>query len=266
MAADADGVRRELRAAVHDTRRRGLLYATKWAAEQLAGLPPAQAEGAWEAPVPADPDVLQLARSYFDLKEYRRAAHVLSTAPDPQLRAPQGPHGFLRIYALYLAGEKQKEEDIAQSPSSQGVLMRPAVVNEELSTLHDELSAARAAGTELDGFMLYLLALVQRGLNMKEEAIACLSESVAAYPCNWSAWQELSSLCADTDTVQRLTLPEHWTRTLFTAQLSSELQVRPPPSLSISEGRHQKPPLCRCLWTNRVSAAAAARRRAGQRD
>ena len=91
--------------------------------------------------------------------------------------------------------------------------------------------------------MLYLLALVQRGLNMKEEAIASLSESVAAYPCNWSAWQELSSLCADTDTVQRLTLPEHWTHTLFTAQLSSELQVRPPPSLSISKYRHQKPPM-----------------------
>jgi anaphase-promoting complex subunit 8 len=213
--------RGELRRAVHDTRRRGLLYATKWAAEQLAGLPAAAAGGgataasAWES----DSDVLQMANSYFDLKEYRRAAHVLATADDDAARQPLGQ--FVRMYALYLAGEKQKEEDIAQSPSSQGVLMRPAVVNNELKALHDELSTAQAGR---DGFLLYLLGLVQRGLGMKTEAIASLSESVTAYPCNWSAWQELSSLCADTDTVQRLQLPDHWTRTLFMAQLASELQ------------------------------------------
>lgn len=221
-AANPEAVRlarAELRKAVHDSRRRGLLYATKWAAEQLAGLPPEAtapetAASAWEG----DADVLQMAHAYFDLKEYRRAAHVLATASDEAARQPLGK--FLRMYSLYLAGEKQKEEDIAQSPSSQGVLMRPAVVNNELKGLHDELSSAK----DLDGFLLYLVGLVQRGLGMKTEAIASLSRSVTSYPCNWAAWQELSSLCADTDTVQRLQLPEHWTRTLFMAQLASELQ------------------------------------------
>ena len=222
--AQTQAARVELRAAVHDTRRRGLLYATKWAAEQLAGLPAAPAGAAAQAE--GDSDVLVLARSYFDLKEYRRAAHVLDQARG-DVTAGGGSCGqFVRCYALYLAGEKHKEEDIAQSPSSQGVLMRPAVINEELKALHEELSQQRQAAGQgaLDGFLLYLLGLVQRGLNMKTEAIASLSESVAAYPCNWSAWQELSSLCADTDTVQRLQLPEHWTRTLFMAQLTSELQ------------------------------------------
>ena len=60
--------------------------------------------------------------------------------------------------------------------------MRPAVVNEELSTLHDELSAARAAGTELDGFMLYLLALVQRGLESWRISTVGLGGSIPVVP------------------------------------------------------------------------------------
>jgi anaphase-promoting complex subunit 8 len=53
-------------------------------------------------------DQLLLARSYFDLKEYRRAAFVLRDVPlHPRTL-------FVRCYSLYLAGEKRKEEEILE--------------------------------------------------------------------------------------------------------------------------------------------------------
>jgi anaphase-promoting complex subunit 8 len=237
-------VRAELRAAVEDTRRRGLLYAAKWAAEQLQGLPAAESEA--PQPPPQESDLLLLARSYFDLKEYRRAAHVIdsSTAPD----AHSAVALFVRMYALYLAGEKLREEQAAQSGGSAGgsgggagggavggtaghppgpTMVRAVGAvssNPELGELHEELLSLRAE-RRLDGYLLYLLGVVRRGLGMKPEAIEALSEAVPAAPCNWSAWQELASLCPDTDTLGRLSLPTgHWAATLFHAQLAAELQ------------------------------------------
>ena len=131
--------REELRHAIIELRSRRLDQAAKWAAEQLVGLPPTDesqrssstSQAAWEAPVS---DLYLLAMSHFDhkvswqlctgpsppprikaeatnqthltlecdLQEYRRAAHVL------QHEAGSKPF-FLRMYSLYLAGEKRKE-------------------------------------------------------------------------------------------------------------------------------------------------------------
>jgi hypothetical protein len=56
---------------------------------------------------PLSPALL-LAKSYFDSKEFRRCAHVL--------RAQTDQHSvFLRGYALFMAGEKQKEEELFES-------------------------------------------------------------------------------------------------------------------------------------------------------
>jgi len=74
-------------------------------------------------------DVYALAKAQFDLKEFLRAAHTLRvrfarqrcgagalSAPRP--RAWQDAVGskarFLRCYALYLAGEKRKTEELVE--------------------------------------------------------------------------------------------------------------------------------------------------------
>jgi hypothetical protein len=74
-AADpAAAVRAELRDAVRQCRERCLYDASKWAAQQLAGLPP-EPEGAPAPAITADPacsgaeaDAHELARSFFDLR------------------------------------------------------------------------------------------------------------------------------------------------------------------------------------------------------
>jgi hypothetical protein len=70
--------------------------------------------------VPVLDPALLLAKSYFDAKEFRRCAHVLrdaAVAPSSTTSsAPPSWHAvFLRGYALFMAGEKQKEEEIFEA-------------------------------------------------------------------------------------------------------------------------------------------------------
>lgn len=58
------------------------------------------------------PQIL-LGKSYFDLKEYRRAAFVLYDVPGPKAQ-------FLRWYATYLAGEKRREEERIEKAGPMG--------------------------------------------------------------------------------------------------------------------------------------------------
>ena len=74
-------------------------------------------------------DVYALAKAQFDLKEFLRAAHTLrvrwALARGAKRRADRDPvfHAqaasgskarFLRCYALYLAGEKRKTEELVE--------------------------------------------------------------------------------------------------------------------------------------------------------
>lgn len=94
-----------------------------------------------------------LAKSYFDLREYYRAARVL--------KGCKGKRGiFLHYYSLYLAGEKRKEEERLEMGD------RSVVINNELSGIREDLERLYGRD-ELDGFGLYLYALVlsRNGLN-----------------------------------------------------------------------------------------------------
>ncbi|KAG0483695.1 hypothetical protein HPP92_011779 [Vanilla planifolia] len=72
-----------------------------------------------------DGDFYLLAKTYFDCREYRRAAHVLRKQTSKKAV-------FLRCYALYLAGEKRKEEEMLETEGSFG---RNEAVNSELVPL-----------------------------------------------------------------------------------------------------------------------------------
>lgn len=236
--------RRELRCAIKQLRERGLYTASKWAAEQLIGLPddarmpgpssvmftPEKASSKKvsrkkEAVVAEsgnmlveeeddeEDDIFLLAKSYFDMREYRRAAHVLNGVPG---KKPL----FLRCYATYLAGEKRKEEEIIESA---GPLGRSDAVNPELAGLEQELSRLHAK-RNLDPFGIYLYGVVLHELDRKSEARAALCMSVNAYPWNWSAWLELQALCSDHDNLLSLDLHDHWMRDFFIASLYLELQ------------------------------------------
>lgn len=127
MASDGEvaEIAAQLRAATRDLRARGLKQAAKFASELLLGIPDetrarlarssfsagdrerSQAEDERSA---AENDRFEAARASFDVGEYLRAHHMLSTG----LLATSAPSmhktRFLKYYALFLAGEKAKEE------------------------------------------------------------------------------------------------------------------------------------------------------------
>jgi hypothetical protein len=135
-------VRRKLRVAVEDLSIRGLQKATMWAQEQLLGMNSVSSEQAeqdeggscendddynrydpYEGVPPALVDLFTFAKSLLVGGEYQRCAYLLQTkfsghyaskSGTKHTRSIQISH-FLRCYALYMAGEKLREQRGAEA-------------------------------------------------------------------------------------------------------------------------------------------------------
>ncbi|XP_076902400.1 anaphase-promoting complex subunit 8-like [Bidens hawaiensis] len=254
MVIDKQTCRTELRIAIQHLTDRCLHSASKWAAEQLVGIehdptknPPSHTRlqrgsssilrrfratdetitctpiagtSYVSTPVPeeedeaVDTDLYLLAKSYFNCREYRRVAHVLSDQTGNKAL-------FLKCYALYLAGEKRKEEETIEL---EGPLGKPDAVNAELVSIERDLAAARNNGS-IDSFGLYLYGLVLKAKGNENLARTLLVESVNTYPWNWTTWSELRSLCTTTDTLNGLKLNNHWMKDFFLASTYHELRM-----------------------------------------
>ncbi|KAL3639533.1 anaphase-promoting complex component apc8 [Castilleja foliolosa] len=129
---------------------------------------------------------------------------------------------FLRCYALYLAGEKWKEEE--EIIEIEGPLGKSNAVNRELVSLERELSTLRKAGT-IDPFCLYVYGLVLNEKGSENLARSVLVESVNTYSWNWSAWSELQTLCTTIETLHALNLYNHWMKDFFLASAYQELRM-----------------------------------------
>ena len=185
-----------------------------------------------------------LAKAYFDLGEHRRASHQLS-----ENRTSLGR--FLRYYALYLAGEKRKNEEmLEQSPSGKAAATgamggagsatvrggggarasRASARNPELDTIDFDLRVILSDASEQnaecrdDPFLHYLHGLVLIEKDRKDEARDALAAAARGYPCHWGAWEALMPLCASAEEAEALPLPRHWMRKWFLAALQLELQ------------------------------------------
>ena len=118
---EPSSVRAELLQATSVLSHRGLKLAAKWASEQLVGIPVGN-------PATLEVNLLQgeltqmtekdwYAKTLFDLGEYLHAASVLSQPSNDVSRiAAPLEHltsfgMYLRAYALYLFGERRKEEE-----------------------------------------------------------------------------------------------------------------------------------------------------------
>ncbi|PSC70628.1 anaphase-promoting complex subunit 8-like [Micractinium conductrix] len=210
----------ELHQAVADCRQRALFASAKWAAAALSGLDASELagreSGSGGAGGPRPGPAFELARSLIDVKEYRSAAHALQACTDPLSL-------FMRCYATYLAGEKQKEEGRIDSKAAMAATAAAAAAqNPELDSLESELQELVQQG-RADGFLLYLLGMVLADREKKDEARQMLAASVSAYPCNWSAWLALQSVCSDMGAVRQLALPDHFMRRFFLASLSVDM-------------------------------------------
>ncbi|XP_065774689.1 cell division cycle protein 23 homolog isoform X2 [Muntiacus reevesi] len=173
------------------TRERGLLHSSKWSAELAFSLP-ALPLSELQPPPPIteedaqDMDAYTLAKAYFDVKEYDRAAHFLHGCNSKKAY-------FLYMYSRYLSGEKKKDDETVDSL---GPLEKGQVKNEALRELRVELSKKHQA-RELDGFGLYLYGVVLRKLDLVKEAIDVFVEATHVLPLHWGAWLELCNLITD---------------------------------------------------------------------
>ncbi|WVF70723.1 hypothetical protein IAT40_005516 [Kwoniella sp. CBS 6097] len=130
-----------------------------------------------------DEDEFQLARGYFDLKEYDRVAWVLREAKGSRAR-------FLRYYSMYLSADRKAQEALPHflDTKEERLALYPA-----LSPLISELK------DDKDPYLIYLRGLCYMRLDRKPPAVKCLMDSVKLKPYNWSAWSQMAQLVYSAD-------------------------------------------------------------------
>ncbi|OWZ69319.1 hypothetical protein AYX14_03075 [Cryptococcus neoformans] len=128
-------------------------------------------------------DEFQLARGYFDLKEYDRVAWVLKDAQGSRAK-------FLRYYSMYLSADRKAQESLPHflDTKEERLAFYPA-----LSALLSELKK------ESDPYLIYLRGLCYMRLDRRPPAIKCFMGSVKLKPYNWSAWSQMAQLVSSAD-------------------------------------------------------------------
>ena len=118
------------------------------------------------------------------------------------------------IQLRYLYGEKRR---IEKSVDTMDVLEQSTdCSNPELRQLKTRIEDIT---DRLDGYGLYLYAVVLRDLGMKEESVDVLVRSVNLSPLNWAAWLLLAKTVSSKEAVDSLSLPEHWMQSFFIPQV-----------------------------------------------
>ena len=163
-------------------------------------------------------DLYRLAKSYFDVGEYKRAAYVVQNATSPLCY-------FLNVYSRYLAAlQRQRHENI----NNHSIAERALGKNNELRILRAELLQAIKNGND-NAFVLYLYGIILKKTSEmstsahRSEAVAIFSRSIHQFPMNWGAWHELSTLVTDQQSMLDMDLPQHWMKDFFRAQTHVDL-------------------------------------------
>lgn len=183
----------------------------KWLSELNQGL---QLENFKLAPPPYGCEVPEkeydeycLAKSYFDCREYDRAAYFTrnSTSPVPK---------FLNLYSMYMAKEKKRLDNSPDNTTLSG--------NAHLKDLSELMSLLNEDYNHklLDGYGMYLYGVILKKLDLKELAVTVFLECVHLVPTLWQAWVELAPLVKDVDQLRALALPKHWIKPFFVGELS----------------------------------------------
>ncbi|GEQ71391.1 hypothetical protein JCM33374_g5074 [Metschnikowia sp. JCM 33374] len=211
---DLASLRAELYAAASTLSDLNLYHAAKWASEALNGL--AHVDQAFDfgpPPVAAhdqhDHFRVVLAKTYFNCKEFERAAHVLKDCSS-------GNALFVKLYATYISVDKKSAED---SGGFMNLGVAPGVVGggvsghagpaddatERRKDLADGLSGRLATivseieafhqrpGASPNAFLLFLEGIIYTKRKRFELAQELLVASLKVFPYNWSCWQELLS-------------------------------------------------------------------------
>ncbi|XP_034173096.1 cell division cycle protein 23 homolog isoform X1 [Osmia lignaria lignaria] len=213
---DIKEVKSDLLRAINECSQRGLLHTTKWLAELSYSLKDVKPNvhditaDVYLSDTEEEEDTYILAKTYFDLKEYARAAYFTEQCKTSKVR-------FLHLYSRYLSGEKKKIDDMTVVPPD-------PLKNDSLKLLCADLRKDHL-DDKLDGFSLYLFGVTLKKLQLTREAMDVLVEAVHKQPMHWGSWLELASLIIDREKLENLCLPDHWMKHFFMAHMYLELQL-----------------------------------------
>lgn len=155
-------------------------------------------------------DVYDLARTYFDLREYDRAAHIIRNTQSPVPR-------FLYFYSMYMSKEKKRLDNMTDKAN--------LIESGHCRDLSDLMVTLRNlySKRKLDGYCLYLYGIVLKKLDLKDLAVTVLIESINAVPTLWCSYLELIPLLSDKDEIYSVNIPNHWMKAIFLAHAHVEL-------------------------------------------
>ncbi|CAE6374663.1 unnamed protein product [Rhizoctonia solani] len=235
---------RELRQAIKDCTDRGLVAAAKWAGELLVAIPSEDRRHAssFMHSTPSRPshgrrtsfsfsevetehiglgdaaldeeeaDLLEVAKTYYAMKELDRASYLLKDCKGPKAR-------FLSIYCRYLAADRQAQD--AWESKSGTREQENGAVNVDLVNLLALLK------NDTEPFLLFLKGVILARMNRRPEATEALIRSAKAYPWNWSCWKQLGRIIQDNDefTGIRPHIGDHPAATLFSVTVMIDLHA-----------------------------------------
>ncbi|KAG7274346.1 LOW QUALITY PROTEIN: hypothetical protein CRUP_028667 [Coryphaenoides rupestris] len=198
-------IKKQLITVISLCKERGLVHSVKWASELAFALDPLPKDELPPPPLVTEEDVqdldaFALAKSYFDLKEYDRAAYFLRGCNSQKAY-------FLYMYSRYLGPWRRAQ-----------VVTRPSVSYGGAEARNTELG-------ELDGFTLYLYGVVLRKLDLLKEAVEVFVEATHTLRSHWGAWLELCNLVTNIEMLKSLSLPDCWIKDFFMAHIYTELQM-----------------------------------------
>lgn len=195
----------------------GFVSAAKWSAEALNGLPPLTQTQELElksfkekklmerqpSPLESEESLkILLAKTYFDSKEFDRAAHQLQGCKSARALV-------LRLYSQYISGQKKllEEKDeilgekIANSNQEKDINQKRSQVVKDILNYFKDHSEELVYGREkiYCSLLWYLLGMIY--LNDKDllGAEKCLLKSLKLYQYNWECWNDLIHCCGTFD-------------------------------------------------------------------
>ncbi|CAE6360446.1 unnamed protein product [Rhizoctonia solani] len=157
-------------------------------------------------------DLLEVAKTYYAMKELDRASHLLRDCKGPKAR-------FLSIYCRYLAADRQAQD--AWESKSGTREQENGAVNTDLVDLLELLK------NDTEPFLLFLKGVILARMNRRPEATEALIRSAKAYPWNWSCWKQLGRIIQDNDEFAgiRPHIGDHPAATLFSVTVMIDLHA-----------------------------------------
>ncbi|XP_057307067.1 cell division cycle protein 23 homolog isoform X1 [Hydractinia symbiolongicarpus] len=213
-------VKLELLDIAHQCSLRGLTHSMKWSSELASVLtttdqPTITALSSLcvtDTTLLMEFDKYLLGKSFFDSKEYARAASYLKDCKS-------NASIFLYYYSRYMEIKKKQRYQMV------GVFDNKVKESKAWQQLIDLRQDLKKNEDQLDSFCFYLYGIVLKNLELDKEAIENLECSIQMQPLFWSAWEELAGLCKDRQILKDLKLPKHWMGEFFHAYAELELHL-----------------------------------------